>query len=179
MADIKPRSQHNLDGYDSPLIEWQRVEQCLGEQLPQAPETGGPNRHTAWLATTYPNGRPHVMPLGIIWDDSKVWFSKGPGTRSVRNLNRSPYGTITIATHPFDLVIEGLIRRVTDQATLERLAGLFGEQGWRPTVQDGAFHHEFSAPSAGPPPWHLYELTPTKIFALGAAEPYGATRYDF
>jgi hypothetical protein len=31
----------------------------------------------------------------------------------------------------------------------------------------------------GPPPWHLYEVTPATVFALGTAEPYGATRWRF
>jgi len=46
-------------------------------------------------------------------------------------------------------------------------------------VRDGALYAEFSAPSAGPPPWHVYEVTPTTVFALGTAEPYGATRFRF
>jgi hypothetical protein len=36
-----------------------------------------------------------------------------------------------------------------------------------------------SAPSAGPPPWDLYELTPTTVFGLATAEPNGATRWRF
>jgi hypothetical protein len=36
-----------------------------------------------------------------------------------------------------------------------------------------------SAPSAGSPPWHVYEVTPTTVFDLGTDEPYGATRWRF
>jgi hypothetical protein len=46
-------------------------------------------------------------------------------------------------------------------------------------LREGAFYHEFSAPSAGPPPWYLYELGPETVFAFGTAEPFGATRFDF
>lgn len=45
--------------------------------------------------------------------------------------------------------------------------------------RDGALHAEFSAPSAGPPPWYVYEATPTTTYAFGTAEPYGATRFRF
>ncbi len=38
---------------------------------------------------------------------------------------------------------------------------------------------KYSAPSAGPPPWHVYEVRPETIFALGTSEPYGATRWNF
>ena len=35
----------------------------------------------------------------------------------------------------------------------------------------------YSAPSAGPPPWHLYRVTPTK--ALLVRDPGGATSWSF
>jgi len=54
---------------------------------------------------------------------------------------------------------------------------VFASGGWAPTVRDGAFHHEFSAPSAGPPPWYVYEFTPHTVFGQATAEPYGATRW--
>jgi hypothetical protein len=44
-------------------------------------------------------------------------------------------------------------------------------------VKDGAFTAEFSAPSAGPPPWALYVLTPSVAFGVATAEPWGATRW--
>ena len=37
----------------------------------------------------------------------------------------------------------------------------------------------FRAPSAGPPPWHLYRLTFHTVFGVATAEPYGATRWRF
>ena len=39
------------DLYDLPLLEWERIEARLDEGLSQAPGTGGPDRHTCWLAT--------------------------------------------------------------------------------------------------------------------------------
>jgi hypothetical protein len=37
----------------------------------------------------------------------------------------------------------------------------------------------FSAPSAGPPPWHLYRFTFDSVVALSTVEPNGATRWRF
>ena len=68
---------------------------------------------------------------------------------------------------------------VSDETRLQRLADEFAASGWAPTVRDGAFYAEFSAPSAGPPPWELYEVKPTTIFGLGTTEPFGATRWRF
>ena len=69
--------------------------------------------------------------------------------------------------------------KITDDARLQRIAGAFAASGWSPTVRDGAFYAEYSAPSAGPPPWEVYEVVPQTVFALGTAEPYGATRFRF
>jgi len=78
-----------------------------------------------------------------------------------------------------DLVIEGRAARVTDDETLRRLAARYAESGWPARVENGAFTYDYSAPSAGPPPWNLYEITPTTIFGVMAAEPGGATRWRF
>ena len=175
----KPLSEKNLDGYNAPLIPWSRVRQRLEEGFTQSPGSGGPTRHTCWLATVHPDGRPHVMPLGVLWVDDAFYFTAGPATRKAKNLARNPHCVITVATHDFDLVIEGEAAKVTDEARLQRIADEFAASGWAPTVRDGAFYAEFSAPSAGPPPWEVYEVMPKTVFALGTAEPYGATRWRF
>jgi hypothetical protein len=35
------------------------------------------------------------------------------------------------------------------------------------------------APGTGGPDRHMYEVAPKTVFALGAAEPFGATRFRF
>jgi hypothetical protein len=62
-----------------------------------------------------------------------------------------------------------------EEAELQRIAKLFDD--WGPEVRDGAFWHEFSAPSAGPPPWDVYEIRPTTVYAVAGVEPHGATRW--
>ena len=62
---IEPKSEHNLDGYGAPLIPWSKIRDRLDQGFTQEPEKGGPNRHTCWLTTVRPDGRPHVMPLAI------------------------------------------------------------------------------------------------------------------
>jgi nitroimidazol reductase NimA-like FMN-containing flavoprotein (pyridoxamine 5'-phosphate oxidase superfamily) len=175
----QPVAEKNLDGYGAPMIPWSRVRERLEQGFTQVPGSGGPARHTCWLATVRPDGQPHVMPLGALWVDGAVYFTAGPATRKAKNLARNPHCVITVATYEFDLVVEGEAAKVTDDARLQRLAGLFAASGWQPTVRDGAFFAEYSAPSAGPPPWEVYEVTPTTIFALGTAAPYGATRWRF
>ncbi len=85
----------------------------------------------------------------------------------------------TVATHDFDLVFEGEAVKVVDEAKHNRIAEAYAKSGWQPTVRDGALYAENSAPSAEPPPWHVYQVTPATVFAPGTAEPYGATRWGF
>jgi len=168
----------NLDGYGTPPIEWERVHDVLTSGVTQGPDSGGPNRHTSWLTTINPDGSPHVTPVGAIQLGGVWYFTSGPGTRKSRNIAADPRCVISIATNPFDLVLEGSATRVTDGAVLGSVADEYNRGGW-PAQPDGdALTAEYSAPSAGPAPWHVYKVTPTTVFAFGTAEPYGATRFD-
>jgi hypothetical protein len=175
-----PVSSRNLDAYGAPLIAWERVLERLAGGLTQAPATGGPNRHTVWLATASPNGAPHVMPLGALWVDGAFYFTSGAGTRKSKNLHENPHCTLCVATEPFDLVFEGRATQVRDVSTAERIAEAFRADGWEATVVEGdtSLTAPYSAPSAGPPPWDIYAFTVETVYALGATEPYGATRFD-
>jgi len=178
MPTYEPTSERNLDGYGTPTIEWARVRHALDGQPTQAPGTGGPDRHTHWLTTTNPDGSPHVRPLGVISVDGVWYFTSGPGTRKSRNIARDPRCVVSVATHPFDLVVEGRAERVVDTAQLQTVADAYADQGWPASAAGDALTAEYSAPSAGPPPWHLFRVVASTVFALGTAEPYGATRFD-
>ena len=169
------------DLYQTPLLDWARIETRLGAGLSQAPGTGSPNRHTCWLATINPDGSPHVTGTGALWADGCFWFETGQGTRKGRNLARDPRCALSIATQEFDLVVEGEATLVTDAATVAGLAVRWAADGWPARVDDTglALTAEYSAPSAGPPPWHVYRLTAHTATALGTVDPGGATRWRF
>jgi Pyridoxamine 5'-phosphate oxidase len=183
MATTKsePKAEQNLDGYGAPLIPWAKIRKRLEQGFTQVPGSGGPDRHTYWLATVHPDGRPHVMPLGVDWMDGALYFSTGANTRKAKNLAHNPQCVITVATHDFDIVVEGSATRVTDPALVARIARMYQAQGWPATVSDDgvSLTAEYSAPSAGRPPYIVYEVTPKTVFALGTAEPYGATSFRF
>ena len=179
-TEIKPVSEKNIAAYDLPPLSWDRALERLEQEwkLQAPPEMGGaPEPHTHWLATTRPDGRPHVVPIGAVWHEGRFYFSSGDGTRKSKNLAHNPNCMITLAAKGLDIALEGKATKVTDEAQLGRLAEVFASGGWAPNVHDGAFYHEFSAPSAGPPPWYVYEFTPKTVFGLATAEPYGATRW--
>ena len=169
------------DLYDLPNMEWDAVTSRLAAGVAQAPGSGGPNRHTCWLATIDPDSAPHVTGIGALWLDGAFWFETGATTRKGRNLARDPRCTVSVATDEFDLVLEGEAHQVTDPATVARLAACWADDGWPARVDESgtALTAEFSAPSAGPPPWHVYRITPRAATALATVEPGGATRWRF
>lgn len=181
MTNNEPKAEHNLDGYGAPLIPWTKIHQRLEQGFTQVPGSGGPGRHTSWLTTIHPDGRPHVMPLGVNWMDGALYFSTGSATRKAKNLAHNPQCVITVATHDFDIVVEGRATLVTDPALVARIAKVYQTQGWPAIVSDDgvSLTAEYSAPSAGPPPYLIYQVTPETVFALGTTDPYGATSFRF
>jgi hypothetical protein len=161
--------QKNLDIYGNEPIPWTRaVEQLEAD-----------SEKSFWLATVRPDGRPHVAGVGALWVNGTLYFTSGPGTRKSRNLAQNPACVFSVSLPNLDLVIEGTAARVTDEGTLRELAQAFAAQGWPARVSDGALTAEYSAPSAGPPPWYLYIFTPKTAIGVATAEPNGATRWRF
>jgi hypothetical protein len=172
MTDREPTDTTNLDGYGSPALPWSRALAVL-DAGPEGPET------PFFLGTVRPDGRPHSAGIGAVWHDGDIYLVSGPQTRKSRNLAANPNCTISVRYPGIDLVLEGEAGRVTDAATLEELAAVYREGGWPVTVEGDAFTAPYSAPSAGPPPWHLYRLACHTVFGVASAEPHGATRWRF
>ena len=172
----KAIEERNLDIYGNAPIPWSRASDLL-EGVTGSLQDKDHAPITHWLSTASPDGSPHVAGIGAVWVDGTFYFTSGDRTRKIRNLAANPRCAISVALAGLDLVVHGTAAKVTDDATLQRLARLYAAQGWPASVKDGAFTAEFSAPSAGPPPWALYVLTPSVAFGVATAEPWGATRW--
>ncbi len=74
--------------------------------------------HDYWLASTWPDGRPHVMPVWGLWIDGALWFCSSLGSRKARNLLRD--GRCVVATDdPLEpVVVDGVATQVTEPAAL-------------------------------------------------------------
>ena len=169
------------DLYGLAQLDWARIQARLDGGIDQAPGSGGPDRHTCWLTTLNPDGSPHVTGVGALWVDGAFWFETGERTRKGRNLARDPRCALSVATHDFDLVVEGTAGQVTDPQVVAAMAARWAAGGWPARVDDTgrAITAEFSAPSAGPPPWFVYRLSLHTATALKTVEPGGATRWRF
>ena len=169
---ISPKDTKNLDIYGNPALEWDRVVEALNG-ISERDYADAASRF--WIGTTRPDGRPHTAAGGITWGDGRFYLVTGAGTQKAKNLANDPRCTVSIAAPGIDIVAEGEAKIVRDEARLNEIVKLYDD--WGPHVRDGAFWHEFSAPSAGPPPWDVYEITPAKFFGVASAEPHGATRW--
>jgi hypothetical protein len=166
--------EQNLDIYGHEPIPWSRALKQLETQTREA----GPGR-TCWLATTDPDGRPHLAGVGAVWADGKFYVVSGPQLRKSKNLAANPRCAIGVSLNDLDVVVEGAAHKVTDQGELERVAKIYADLGWPASASDGAITAEYSAPSAGHGPWDLYAVTPTTAVGVASAEPHGATRWHF
>ena len=170
---LQPRETKNLaELYDLPPIEWSRAVAALG--------TGSLGAETAcFLCTAGPDGAPHATGIGLTEHDGGLYFTSGPATGKGRNLAARPACALALRLDGIDLSFEGEAARVTDADTIDAVAAAYNEGGW-PARRDGdALTAEYSAPSAGPPPWHVYRFTPRVAFGVATREPGGASRWRF
>lgn len=67
-----------------------------------------------------------------------------------------------------DVVIEGPVAWIDDPQRLHRIGEAYQDKyGWPVTVAGNAFHAPYGAPTAGHPPYRVYELIPVVADAFG------------
>jgi hypothetical protein len=106
-----------------------------------------------------------------------LYFVSGPKTRKSLNLEADARCSFAISLPDLDLVLDGTAARVTDTTTLSRVAESYATRGWPLTVMDDSLTASFWAPTAPPPPWHLYAFTPATGLGVATASDPGATRW--
>lgn len=134
----------------------------------------------SWVTTVRGDGRPHVTPLVSVWLDDAVHFSTGPAEQKAVNLASNPDVVMTTGCNRWDqgldVIVEGKAERVTDRATLERLAAAWATKWdgqWQFEVADGGF-----APADGgvDDSVLVFAVKPAKVLAFGKGE-FSHTRY--
>lgn len=81
------------------MLSWSEVTHCLEAS------------RTYWLATTRPDGRPHVVPIWGLWLEEAFYFGGSPTTRWARNLATNP--AVALHVEDGDLVI--IVDAVVDE----------------------------------------------------------------
>jgi hypothetical protein len=156
---------------DTEPLPWQEVHQRFAAE------------RWYWVATTGGDGRPHVRPVLAVWVDGKVCSTTSPGARKGRNLQARPECSMEARAPAIDIVVEGVASWVDDRTRLEQIASAYDRKyGWPVTITDqNMFDAPYGAPTAGPPPYRVYEITPRFVYAFGTSDNLGvrSTRFRF
>jgi len=88
------------DGYGVPdsddgVLEWSVVEDRLRSSV------------NYWLATTRPDGRPHVVPRWGLWLDGRFWYDGALDTIHVQNLNENSACVLNLEDGRQAVIVEG------------------------------------------------------------------------
>jgi len=152
------RTQPMLDDQEK-TTSWETVRERLANP---------PQPQTSWLATVRPDGRPHLMPLIAIWIDDAFYFVAGEGSRKARNLADNGRCTIALSSTKLpsiDIVVEGQAQPLDDPEDVRRIAENLAANNW-PLEARGAQVYGPHAPTAGPPPYAIFRMIPSRAFGL-------------
>lgn len=118
-----------------------------------------------WLTTTFPDGRPHSVPLWGLWRGNRLHFDGRPETAWARNLVRDPR-CLANPPHPTRVVtLEGRARIIEDDELTEA--------EWADL--DGRFQAKYDV-AEGSPYWCL---EPTTVIAWNGGKLDTMTRWRF
>lgn len=165
------------------MPEEPRAELLTPGTAPPAPwglaSAGLQQADTYWLGTTLPDGRPHLVPVLAVVVDGTLHFSASDSSRKARNLAAEPRCSVGTSGDAFDLVVEGTAAPVAEDASVRRVAAAYAAKyGWEPQVRDGLLWAD-GAPTAGPPPYRVYRVTPSTVFGFPTGGGALPTRWRF
>lgn len=134
-----------------------------------------------WLATTGPGGQPQARPVLAVWLRDKVYSTTSPGAAKGRNLRLRPECSLAARAPGIDIVVEGPTSWVSDRSLAQDVAAAYDEKyGWPLTITDeNMFDAPYGAPTAGPPPYRAYEITPKLVYAFGTGDDLGVRSTRF
>jgi hypothetical protein len=154
-----PTHERSLVEDESKTTSWEIARERLAN-----PE----NPRTSWLATTRRDGRPHLMPVNTFWIDGALHIVAGDGTRKARDLDadgRCVIGMSSTTLPSIDIVVEGRADRLTVEDAVRHVAEILSAGGW-PLEAKGDKVYGPNAPTAGPPPYTIFRIIPSRAFGL-------------
>jgi hypothetical protein len=78
-----------------------------------------------WIASTRPDGRPHVIPRDGMWLDGGLHYGGSPETVHYRNITHNPHAVVHIGDGQEAIIVEGAVE--IEKPTAEMAARLSDE----------------------------------------------------
>ena len=123
-----------------------------------------------WVATVWPQRRPHVMPVWGMWQQDAFWFSSSKGSRKSRNLLANSRCVVTTEDANNPVVVEGVAVLISDHETLEQVLS------WENEKYESDYTSELLNPEAN----SCFRVTPVWAFGLAVDDFTGSpTRWEF
>ena len=66
------------------------------------------NSRNYWIATTRPNGRPHVAPVWGVWFNNTLYFGTDPQSLKAKNMAANPAVAVHLESGDEVVIIDGL-----------------------------------------------------------------------
>jgi Pyridoxamine 5'-phosphate oxidase len=123
-----------------------------------------------WLVSSWPDGRPHAMPVWGVWHERELWFSSSRGSRKSRNLLRDGRCVVTTEDAHDPVVLEGVAELVTEPEALEMLLRLENQK----------YGTDYGMEMLDPALNSTFRISPTWAFGLRQDDFQGSpTRWTF
>jgi general stress protein 26 len=84
--------------------------------------------HNYWIATTRPDGRPHLMLVWGVWWQDAFWFSTGQRTRKAKNIAADPHCVIATEQADEAVILEGTTEEIKDRVIWKQLAEVYNSK---------------------------------------------------
>jgi uncharacterized pyridoxamine 5'-phosphate oxidase family protein len=90
-----------------------------------------------WIATTRPDGRPHVMVIWALWMEGQLYFSTGSTSRKARNLAANPNCSMGTDNSAEAVILEGVVEHERNAETIREFLRLY-EKKYKFDMSSGA-----------------------------------------
>ena len=84
--------------------------------------------HNYWIATSRPEGQPHLMLVWGVWLEGAFWFSTGPRTRKMKNLSAHPECVIGTEDADEAVIVEGAASFIEDVDAIKRIVAVYNRK---------------------------------------------------
>jgi hypothetical protein len=123
-----------------------------------------------WLVSTWPDGRPHAMPVWGMWHEDEFWFSSSKPSRKARNLAANPRCVVTTEDAENPVVVEGAARLITSA----------DELGLMLALENAKYSTTYGIEMLDPVMNASFRVRPEWAFGIQAGDFTGSpTRWDF
>jgi hypothetical protein len=96
-----------------------------------------------WLATTRPDGRPHLVPVWFVWFESEIYILTALASVKAKNLLANPRASIALENGNQPVIAECTARHQVGPYAAELAGAFWGKYAWDIT-NEGEYNAMFA-----------------------------------